>query len=121
MTHLTQDERYQIFALLHEDFSIRYIAWRLNRSTSTISREIKRNKARNGYFAKHANKLVRARQCQNPKRILSNIWPLVNYYLNHQWRPELIVSHVVVSLYSLYKFIRQNKSKDGLLFHNLRF
>ncbi|WP_143223004.1 helix-turn-helix domain-containing protein, partial [Acinetobacter sp. ANC 4169] len=27
-THLTQDERYQIFALLREDFSIRYIAWR---------------------------------------------------------------------------------------------
>ena len=72
-THLTQDERYQIFALLREDFSIRHIAWRLNRSPSTISREIKRNKARNGYFAKHANKLAQARHCSNPKRIPSDI------------------------------------------------
>ena len=54
-THLTQEERYQIYTLLREGFSKRYIAWRLNRSPSTISREIKRNRARNGYFAKHAD------------------------------------------------------------------
>ncbi|TCB63781.1 IS30 family transposase, partial [Acinetobacter sp. ANC 4216] len=47
-THLTQEERYQIYTLLREGFSKRYIAWRLNRSPSTISREIKRNRARNG-------------------------------------------------------------------------
>ncbi|WP_143223010.1 IS30 family transposase [Acinetobacter sp. ANC 4169] len=120
-THLTQDERYQIFALLREDFSIRYIAWRLNRSPSTISREISRNKARNGYFAKHANKLAQARHCPNPKRIPSDIWSIVIGYLNLQWSPEQIASHVAVSLHSIYRFVRQDKSKEGLLFHNLRF
>ncbi|TCB65118.1 helix-turn-helix domain-containing protein, partial [Acinetobacter sp. ANC 4216] len=30
-THLTQEERYQIYTLLREGFSKRYIAWRLNR------------------------------------------------------------------------------------------
>lgn len=83
-THLTQVERYQIFTLLREDFSIRYIAWRLNRSPSTISREINRNKARNGYFAKHANKLAKARHCPNSKRIPSDIWSLVIDYLKLQ-------------------------------------
>src|SRR5690606_4142743 len=46
-THLTQEERCQISTLLREGFSKRYIAWRLNRSPSTISREIARNRARN--------------------------------------------------------------------------
>ena len=118
-THLTQDERYQILILSHKDFSIRYIAWRLHRSASTISREIKRNKARNRYFAKHANKLAQARQCPNPKRIPSDIWPVVVAYLNLQWSPEQITSHLPISLHSIYRFIRQDKSNGGLLFHNL--
>lgn len=120
-THLTQEERYQIYTLLREGFSKRYIAWRLNRSPSTISREITRNKARNGYFAKHANKLAQARHCSNPKRIPSGIWSLVICYLNLQWSPEQIASYVAVSLHSIYRFIHQDKSNGGLLFHNLRF
>ncbi|WP_338560124.1 helix-turn-helix domain-containing protein [Acinetobacter sp. KS-LM10] len=46
-THLTQEERYQIYTLLREGFSKRYIAWCLNRSPATISSEVTRNKARN--------------------------------------------------------------------------
>ena len=52
-THLTQEERYQIYALLREDFSKRHIALRLERAPSTICREIKRNRNRNGYCAKN--------------------------------------------------------------------
>ena len=119
-THLTQEERYQISTLLREGFSKRYIAWRLNRSPSTISREIARNRARNGYFAKHANKLARRRHCPNPKRISYDTWVQVIAYLDLQWSPEQIASHVSVSLHSIYRFIQQDKSKGGVLFHNLR-
>jgi len=91
-THLTQEERYQISTLLRERFSKRYIAWRLNRSPSTISREINRNRARNGYFAKHANQLALRRHCSNPKRIPHEIWTLVIFYLELQWSPEQIAS-----------------------------
>ena len=91
-THLTQEERYQISTLLREGFSKRYIAWRLNRSPSTISREINRNRARNGYFAKHANQLALRRHCSNPKRIPHEIWTLVIFYLELQWSPEQIAS-----------------------------
>ncbi|MCO8045149.1 IS30 family transposase [Acinetobacter bohemicus] len=120
-THLTQEERYQISTLLREGFSKRYIAWRLNRSPSTISREIARNRARNGYFAQHANKLARRRHCPNPKRIPYDTWAQVIAYLDLQWSPEQIASHVSVSLHSIYRFIQQDKSRGGALFHNLRF
>ncbi len=120
-THLTQEERYQIYTLLREGFSKRYIAWRLNCSPSTISREIKRNRARNGYFAKHAHKLARRRHHSNPKRIPYDIWVQVIAYLELKWSPEQIASQVAVSLHSIYRFIQQDKSKGGVLFHNLRF
>ena len=120
-THLTQEERYQISTLLREGFSKRYIAWRLNRSPSTISREIARNRAKNGYFAQHAHKLARRRHCPNPKRIPYDTWVQVIAYLDLQWSPEQIASHVSVSLHSIYRFIQQDKSRGGVLFHNLRF
>ena len=120
-THLTQEERYQISTLLREGFSKRYIAWRLNRSPSTISREINRNRARNGYFAKHANKLARRRHCSNPRRIPNEIWAHVIFYLELQWSPEQIASRVSASLHSIYRLIRQDKNKGGTLFHHLRF
>ena len=120
-THLTQEERYQISTLLREGFSKRYIAWRLNRSPSTISREIARNRARDGYFAQHAHKLACRRHCPNPKRIPYDTWVQVIAYLDLQWSPEQIASHVSVSLHSIYRFIQQDKSRGGVLFHNLRF
>lgn len=120
-THLTQEERYQIYTLLREGFSKRYIAWRLNRSPSTISREIQRNRARNGYFAKHAHKLARRRHHSNPQRIPCDIWVQVIAYLELQWSPEQIASQVAVSLHSIYRFIQQDKSKGGDLYLHLRF
>lgn len=120
-THLTQEERYQISTLLREGFSKRYIAWKLNRSPSTISREINRNRARNGYFAKHANQIALRRHCSNPKRIPDEIWSHVIFYLELRWSPEQIASLVSVSLHSIYRLIRQDKNKDGTLFHHLCF
>ncbi|MCM1145712.1 MAG: IS30 family transposase, partial [Lachnoclostridium sp.] len=42
-THLTLDERIRIETLLREDYSLRYIADRLDKSPSTISREISKH------------------------------------------------------------------------------
>uniref|UniRef100_UPI00343B2188 helix-turn-helix domain-containing protein n=1 Tax=uncultured Acinetobacter sp. TaxID=165433 RepID=UPI00343B2188 len=70
-THLTLEERYQIYALLREGFSKRHIACRLNCSSSTISREIQRNRARNDYFTKHADQLAKRHHCSNHKKNLS--------------------------------------------------
>jgi len=122
-THLTQEERYQIYTLLCEGFcfSTRHIARRLTRTPSTISREIAPNKARNGDFAKHANPLARRRHHSNPKRIPCDIWVQVIAYHELQWSPEQIASQVAVSLHSIYRFIQQDKSKGGDLYLHLRF
>ena len=98
-THLTQEERYQIYALLPEGFSKRHIALRLEHSPSTISREIKRNRNRNGYFAKHAHKLAKTRHTSNHKTVASALWEEVKTYLFIQWSPEQIAAHVTVSMH----------------------
>lgn len=118
-THLTQKERYQIFTLLREGFSKRYIARRLNHSPSTISREITRNRTTNSYFAKHANKLARGRHCPNPKEFLmifgyESLLVLISNGVPNRWLP-----HMSVSLHSIYRFIQQDKIRGGVLFHNL--
>jgi IS30 family transposase len=41
--HLSPEERASIMLMLEQQYSIRFIAKHLNRSPSTISREIKRN------------------------------------------------------------------------------
>ncbi|MEJ2899924.1 helix-turn-helix domain-containing protein, partial [Acinetobacter sp. NS-4] len=76
-SHLTQEERYQIYALLREGFSTGHIARRLTRAPPTISREIKRNRNRNGYFAKHAHQLAKTRHISNYRTINSTVWKQV--------------------------------------------
>lgn len=65
-THLSQEERYEIYIWLREWLSIRKIATKLNRSHSTISREINRNWKdiwydRIKYNPKEANNLYKKR------------------------------------------------------------
>jgi IS30 family transposase len=48
-THLTEGERYQIDDLRREGFSQAAIAKQLNRSTATLSREIRRNQGERGW------------------------------------------------------------------------
>src|SRR5690625_2836681 len=59
-THLTREERYQIWAMLRTEHSVREIACTLDRSPSTISREIRRNSGRRGYRPKQAHDLAAA-------------------------------------------------------------
>jgi IS30 family transposase len=55
-THLTQDERYQIYALRLEKKTLSEIAAALNRDKSSIQREIKRNTGGNGWRPLQAKK-----------------------------------------------------------------
>ncbi|WP_067656902.1 IS30 family transposase [Acinetobacter sp. TGL-Y2] len=120
-THLTQEERYQIYTLLREGFSTRHIALRLARAPSTICREIKRNRNRNGYFAKHAHKLAKRRHISNHRTVSSSLLQQIESYLALQWSPEQIASHVAISMHSIYRYIQQDKLKGGSLYLHLRF
>ena len=54
---LTQEERYQIYALIKAGNNQKQIAEELTRSPSSISRELKRNKGLKGYRPNQANKV----------------------------------------------------------------
>ena len=59
---LTENERYQIYALKKAGHLQKSIAMVLGRSTATISRELKRNTGLRGYRPKQAQSLTQERR-----------------------------------------------------------
>jgi IS30 family transposase len=54
-THLTEAQRYYIYLMIKQGFSLRFIAKTMGRSVSTISRELKRNTGKRNYRPKQAH------------------------------------------------------------------
>ena len=67
-TQLTQEERYQIEALLKMGHHQSEIAVVLKRDKSTISREVRRNRGLRGYRPKQAQHLALALRSSSPRR-----------------------------------------------------
>ena len=102
-THFTLEERKYLQQLLSEGYSFRKIAAILERSPSTISREVKRNRAKyrphgqsdNKYWYNHwrANNLyIRRRREQNRAALEPDTdqWDYIVAGLNAFWSPEEI-------------------------------
>ena len=93
IAHLTLSEREEIRAGLSARMGIRAIARSLNRSPSTISREVQRNRGRRGYKAVDANNRAN-RMAKRPKVCLLERNPqlrnLVQEKLESKWSPEQI-------------------------------
>ncbi|MGL4888529.1 MAG: IS30-like element ISAhy3 family transposase [Aeromonas veronii] len=93
VAHLTLSEREEIRAGLSAKMSIRDIARALNRSPSTISREVQRNRGRRYYKAVDANNRAN-RMAKRPKACLlernSRLRELVLEKLELKWSPEQI-------------------------------
>ncbi|KMQ50400.1 transposase [Chitinispirillum alkaliphilum] len=87
--HLALEERYMIYQLLKKGFSIRAISRLLNRSASTVSREIKRNKGKRGYRFKQAQSLSseRLHTSHRNTRITEQERDLAESYLRMDWSP----------------------------------
>ena len=64
-SQLTPYERGQIDLLHRQETSAREIALRINRSHRTVSREIRRNSAEQGYVAETAEQMASARQTES--------------------------------------------------------
>ena len=98
--HLTLEEREEIRAGLSAKKSIRSIARRLNRSPSTISREVNRNRGRRWYKALDADRRAR-RQARRPKPCFlasnSALRKLVVTKLRLNWSPEQISGWLAVN------------------------
>ena len=92
--HLSPEDRAAIMLMNTEGHSRRAIAARLQRSPSTISRELLRNGQENGYCASAAG--IRARKLRYVVRKRRKLLPesplfgVVDYFLREGWSPEQI-------------------------------
>jgi len=125
---LTQEERYQIYALLKEGLTLTAIANNISKHKSTISREIQRNKGQKGYRPKQAQELSITRELSKRKSIrLSQIH--INYIkekIQLYWSPEQISGRMridgiaSISHETIYRYLRQDKHGGGKLYLHLR-
>jgi IS30 family transposase len=127
-THLTQDERYQIHALKRQGVSLARIAAELERSRSTITRELKRNAGAAGYKPAQAHAVARTRQCnrRNAKQFSPQQWAHVHTYLRLHLSPQQcsgrlkLEKAITISHECIYLHAYQNKAQGGDLVSYLR-
>lgn len=126
-TQLTQEERYQISALLKAEHDQTEIAMILGRHKSTISREIRRNTGLRGYRPKQAQRLTQERRKSKIKpRISDDTWLVVKQLISMDWSPEQIslwlksFCAVSISHEWIYQYVLQDKAAGGDLYRHLR-
>jgi IS30 family transposase len=119
-THLTREERYQIYALKKAGHTQSEIANVLERSPSTISRELSRNCGGRGYRPKQAQQLACNRRAINARRIDDATWQFAQDRLHEQWSPEQISNHAAISIETVYQRVYADKKAGGLLWQQLR-
>lgn len=126
-TQLTQEERYQIHALMKAGHNQTEIAQLLERHKSTISRELRRNKGLRGYRPSQAQRIAQSRrEAKAQPRITSQTWDLVERLLQEDWSPEqvslwlAVTMHISISHEWIYQYILQDKRMGGRLYRHLR-
>jgi len=123
---LTQEQRYQIYALKKMGHYQTEIAKCIGVGKSTISRELKRNHGQRGYRPKQAHSLAISRRKQGQRRIQSVTWALIEAKIRLDWSPEqisgwLLKHHrIQVSHEWIYQYILSNKQAGGDLHKHLR-
>lgn len=125
------EERYQIDDLRGEGFSKNEIARRLGRSTSTISREMSRNKGERVWRAHQAHEKAKSRLAKrgqaNARKVNESAWEYAkNQLIIFQWSPEQIAGrlkvegHDGISHETIYQRVLEDKKAGGVLHKNLR-
>ncbi len=125
---LTENERYQIYSLIKAEKTKKEIAKLLQRSPSTISREINRNKGLKGYRPKQAQEKTELRRftafkaCKITEDVYGWIVKLIRQELSPQQVVTYIKKHKNVSLHheSIYLLIYEDKACGGDLYKHLR-
>ena len=120
--HLSQVERYQIYALMKAGHDQTQIAKLLDRHKSTISREISRNRGLKGYRAKKvcATAAKRSEKSRNAATMLPWVDEQAACLLKLQWSPDHIAGKLPVSHETLYQHVYSDKARGGTLWKNLR-
>jgi len=124
---LTEVERNQIYVLLQEDVSLSRIAEILGRDSSTIGREIRRNRGQRGYRPRQAHRKAQERR-HIPRnfKMTPEVVAHIEEKLREEYSPEQISGtmqkHVGirVSHERIYQHIWQDKKLGGDLYRKLR-
>ena len=129
-THLTYGQRCHISAYLQSNFSQKEIAAKLKISPSTLSREIRKNRNKDGcYTAKTAQKRAKKRKAinaSNPRKLTKKRVLYIAKKLELGWSPDQISGRlqlelrVKVSDSAIYDFIAKDRRQGGKLYLNLR-
>jgi transposase, IS30 family len=126
-TQLTQEQRYQIYALLKAGHSQVEIASIVGVHKSTVSRELRRNRGLKGYRPKQAQQLaLQRRHGKAQPRITTAHWRRVEELLREDWSPEQVSlwlaekEHVSISHEWIYQHILDDKRQQGQLHLHLR-
>ena len=126
-TQLTQEQRYQIYALKKMGHNQTEIAKCLGVDKSTLSRELVRNSGQRGYRPKQAHEKSQERQKDKVKqRIALETWLLVEDKVRLEWSPEQISGWLVkngkdsVSHEHIYQHVYAQQRAGGELYKHLR-
>ena len=92
----------------------------LERSRSTISRELARNRGKRGYRPKQAQRLAEERRAMNARTIDAATWQFVQDKLTQKWSPEQISDFVPISPETVYQRVYADKRAGGVLWKHLR-
>jgi IS30 family transposase len=125
-TQLTQEQRYQIYALMKMGHNQTEISNCIGVAKSTISRELKRNHGRRGYRPKQAHNLAMSRRKKGQQRIQAGTWTIIEEKIRLDWSPEQIsgwllrIHQIHVSHEWIYQYILNDKKAGGDLCKHLR-
>ena len=121
-SHLTLEERDRIAELRHQGANQKEIAEALGRCPSTISRELRRNRTGDGYYAAQAQREAQRRRRERPlvrKMDDPEINEIVRAGLAQEWAPEQIAGRMQqqdsqrrVSSQTIYTWIKQDEHRE---------
>ncbi len=131
--HLNVKERHTLMFLLQYGLSYREIGRRLDRSHTSISREVKRNTRKSGCYTDDSAQELALNRRQTPRHARKQYnQPLVNYVINNlrkDWSPETIAGRLKndfprnhemrISPETVYQWIFSNAKNGGDLYQNL--
>jgi IS30 family transposase len=123
---LTQEQRYQIYALQKTGHARTEIAAVIGVHKSTVSREVKRNCGQRGYRPQQAQARAVQRRPKAVPRLTAVIWTIVENLLRQDWSPEQIAGRlkqeqgVRISHEWIYQHVLADKRTGGDLYKHLR-
>lgn len=123
---LTQEQRYQIYALLKMGHNQTEIAQTVGVHKATISRELGRNTGQRGYRPQQAQQISQARRKKGQPRIAASTWQEVEEKLQQDWSPEQVSGWLAknkavrISHEWIYQFVYADYRAGGKLYQHLR-